>query len=57
MSGIKVLAPIPPQHLDTISTEALQFVAVLQRAFNSRRKELLAARVKRQTAIEKGQWI
>lgn len=57
MSGIKVLAAIPPQHIDTISTEALQFVAVLQRAFNNRRKELLAARVKRQAAIEKGQWI
>ncbi|KAJ3255551.1 Malate synthase, glyoxysomal [Boothiomyces macroporosus] len=53
--GIKVLAPVPPQHQDTLSAPALKFLATLNRTFNQRRKDLLAVRVKRQERIEKGE--
>ncbi|KAJ3323803.1 Malate synthase, glyoxysomal [Boothiomyces sp. JEL0866] len=53
--GIKVLAPVPPQHQDTLSAAALKFLATLNRTFNQRRKDLLALRVKRQERIEKGE--
>ncbi|KAI8914291.1 malate synthase [Gorgonomyces haynaldii] len=52
--GVSVLAPVPPQHQEILSFEALKFIATLQRAFNGRRKDLLQNRVKRQQALEKG---
>lgn len=52
--GVKLLAPVPPQHAATLSTQALAFLQMLQRAFNARRLELLAARTTRQRAIELG---
>lgn len=53
-AGVQILGPIKPQYGDTLSYEALFFVATLQRAFNDRRLELLAARVSRQKSIEMG---
>ena len=54
MSSIQVLGIVPPQHQQTLSKEALKFIATLHRAFNPRRKELLKARVQRQLKIEQG---
>ena len=52
--SIQVLGSVPPQHQQTLSPQALNFVATLQRAFNGRRKELLKARIVRQQKIEQG---
>ncbi len=45
---------IPVEARSILTAEALQFVAELQRQFNPKRKQLLAARKERQTAIDKG---
>ena len=52
--SIQVLGVVPPQHQQILSPAALKFVATLHRTFNSRRKELLKARVARQLKIEQG---
>jgi malate synthase len=41
-SGVEVLAPLPEHYAAILNSEALAFVVKLQRAFNGRRKELLA---------------
>ncbi|MCA3607854.1 MAG: malate synthase A, partial [Methylobacterium sp.] len=40
---------------EILTRDALDFVAGLQRAFNGRRKELLAARVERQKRFDAGE--
>lgn len=50
----KLNAQIPAEAKSILTAEALQFVAELQRQFNPKRKQLLAARKERQTAIDKG---
>lgn len=52
--GLEINAPITEQFAEILSPEALAFVVKLQRTFNKRRLELLAARVERQKAIDGG---
>jgi len=44
-----------PAFAEVLTTDALDFVAKLQRKFNVRRKDLLAARVERQQRIDAGE--
>lgn len=52
--GVAVLAPVNPAEQAILSTEALQFVATLQRIFNPTRKTLLQKRVLRQQELDRG---
>ncbi len=52
--GITITGRITPQFAQVLTIEALAFAAGLQRAFNGRRAELLAARQSRQAAIDAG---
>ncbi|HWG16684.1 MAG TPA: malate synthase A [Acidobacteriaceae bacterium] len=54
-SGVAFAAPISPRHAEILTPEALDFIVRLQRTFNSRRKERLAARVTRQAELDAGQ--
>src|SRR5580704_17148779 len=53
--GVEVLAPVREQAAEVLTPEAMDFVVGLQRAFNARRKELLAARVMRQRRLDAGE--
>ncbi len=53
-SGVTLHAPIPAECEEILSAEALALVAELHRRFDGRRRELLAARVERQKAIDGG---
>ncbi|MEZ4562650.1 MAG: malate synthase A [Thermomicrobiales bacterium] len=52
--GVEILAPVEPALAPVLSDDALSFVSALQREFNARRKELLAARVARQAELDAG---
>ena len=52
--GIEVLGPIGPEYDEILTSEALRFVASLQRTFGARREELLARRVEAQKKIDSG---
>ncbi len=54
VEGIQIVGPITPAVEEVLSDEALQFLVGLQRNFNSRREDLLAARAARQEAINAG---
>ncbi|OMH81900.1 Malate synthase, glyoxysomal [Zancudomyces culisetae] len=54
MSGIKVVGPRLPESDEVLTPQALDFVARLNRLFNSRRKYLLRKRVEREAEINKG---
>jgi malate synthase len=41
-AGVEVLAPVPAEYQSVLTPEALAFVAALHRAFDGRRRELLA---------------
>ncbi len=53
-AGMRIDAPVSPEYSRVLTTEALAFVAKLSRAFESRRRELLAARVARQKEFDAG---
>jgi malate synthase len=53
--GLQISAPVHPQQADVLTTPALQFIVELQRRFNSRRLELLAARAARQKRLDAGE--
>lgn len=53
-AGVQILAAVPQEHWDTLSPQCLRFIAMLQRSFGARRKQLLQARLKRQADLEKG---
>jgi len=53
-AGVEILAPLASAHNEILTPDALAFVVRLQRSFNARRKELLAARVTRQAALDAG---
>jgi malate synthase len=53
--GAEFLAPLTGRYAEVLSAEAVAFVVGLQRAFNSRRKELLTARVVRQKRLDAGE--
>ncbi|HEX9201141.1 MAG TPA: hypothetical protein VF865_16395, partial [Acidobacteriaceae bacterium] len=51
-AGVEIDAPISSAYAQILTPEAIAFVVGLQRAHNARRKELLAARAVRQTALD-----
>lgn len=53
--GMQINAPLHPRFEQILSPQALDFVARLHRAFEPRRRELLAARVARQARIDAGE--
>ncbi|MBK7147747.1 MAG: malate synthase A [Bacteroidetes bacterium] len=52
--GLEINATISPAFAEILTPEALAFVAKLQRTFNARRLELLAARVEKQKWMDAG---
>jgi malate synthase len=53
--GVEFVARVTGRYEEVLTPEAVAFVAGLQRAFNARRKELLAARVVRQGRLDAGE--
>jgi malate synthase len=53
--GVKIEAPVHAGQERVLTPEALQFVVDLQRRFNARRVELLAARAERQKRLDGGE--
>ena len=53
-SGIEIAELADPRHAEILTTEAIEFVAALQRAHGARRLELLRAREARQRDINAG---
>ena len=53
--GVEILAALRPEQARVLTPEALQFIVGLQRSFNSRRVELLAARAERQKCLDSGE--
>lgn len=53
--GVETLAPISPSQAEILTPEAMAFIVDLHRAFNPRRKELLAARSERQKRLDAGE--
>src|ERR1017187_5931639 len=53
-AGVAINAPVTSSYARILTPEAIEFIAGLQRAFNPRRKQLLAARAVRQAAIDAG---
>src|SRR5450631_456267 len=54
-AGVEINAPISARFAEILTPEAIAFIVGLQRKHNARRKELLAARVTRQAALDAGQ--
>ncbi len=54
LPGLEINATISPAFAEILTPEALAFVAKLQRTFNQRRLELLAARVEKQKWMDAG---
>jgi malate synthase len=54
--GAEVLAPVSPAFAEILTPEALAFVAGLHRAFDPRRRELLARRAEVQSRLDGG-WL
>ena len=53
-NDIQVLGPVPAQYADLVSADALGFIAELHRNFETARRRLMAARVRRQAEIDAG---
>lgn len=53
--GVEISAPTHAEQERVLTPEALQFIVGLQRRFNSRRLELLAARAERQKRLDAGE--
>ncbi|SNT19596.1 malate synthase [Granulicella rosea] len=53
--GVELRAPISARYREILTPEAMAFVVDLQRRFNARRKELLAARKQRQARLDAGE--
>ena len=53
-AGVEIRGEIQPEYGSILSPKAIDFLAGLARAFTARRDELLAAREKRQAAIDAG---
>ena len=54
MKGVEVRGPVAGAQADILTDGALAFLAGLHRAFDSRRRDLLEARVRRQKQIDGG---
>ena len=55
LPGVEFLAPISDNYAEILTPEAVAFAVDLQRTFNQRRKDLLAARHERQKRIDAGE--
>jgi malate synthase len=53
--GVEILAPVSDSHAEILTPAAVAFIVELQRTFNARRKELLAARHERQKLLDAGE--
>ena len=53
--GVEIVAPASARSAEVLTPEAVAFVVGLQRTFNARRKDLLAARVARQARLDAGE--
>lgn len=53
-TGVEITAPVSDEFATILTTDALEFLAALQREFNHRRKHLLNIRQERQEAIDGG---
>jgi malate synthase len=54
-SGVAIVAPARAGQERVLTPGALQFIVELQRRFDARRVELLAARAERQTRLDSGE--
>ncbi|KAG1674216.1 hypothetical protein FOA52_013836 [Chlamydomonas sp. UWO 241] len=55
--GVAILGAVTPEHaMRVLTPDALAFLTTLQRCFNARRIELLAARETRQKLLDQGQF-
>ncbi|MCG8442479.1 MAG: malate synthase A [Caulobacterales bacterium] len=54
-AGVSVLGPVRPGYEVVLTSEALAFIAELERRFGARRTALLAARAERQKAYDAGE--
>jgi malate synthase len=54
-AGVVFAAPVSSRYAEILTPEAINFLVGLQRVHNARRKDLLAARVARQAALDAGQ--
>ncbi len=55
MAGVTIRGAMAARYDEILTKDALDFVVSLQRAFNGRRKELLAARAERQKRFDAGE--
>jgi malate synthase len=55
IEGVELRAPLTPRYAEILTSDAVTFAVGLQRAYNARRKELLAARVTRQARLDGGE--
>ncbi|HWY45567.1 MAG TPA: malate synthase A [Candidatus Sulfotelmatobacter sp.] len=55
LSGVQIAAPEHPSRERVLTPDALKFIVTLQRHFNARRVELLAARAERQKRLDAGE--
>jgi malate synthase len=53
--GVEIRAPLPPRYAEVLTPQALAFVAKLARKFEERRRELMAARARRQVEFDAGE--
>ena len=54
MTKLQINAPVEEEYKKILTEDALNFIALLERSFRDRRKELLLKRTERQKEIEKG---
>lgn len=54
VEGVRILAPVVGDHAKILTPEAIRFLAVLHRTFESTRQERLKARVERQVQLDGG---
>jgi malate synthase len=55
LGGVEILAPLTAPHAEILTADAIAFLVDLQRTFNQRRKQLLAARQARQARLDAGE--
>ena len=53
-TGIEIRGPVEGEHAAILTGEAIEFLATLSRRFEARRRELLARRAARQSALDGG---
>lgn len=54
LQGVSILGPLNDQTRKILNKDATVFLALLHRAFNGKRKELLQRRIIRQAELDKG---